>query len=117
VKVHQKRTKQDILNNFDNSDDYLEPEFNITIYKAYNDFNYSFAVIVDDKGIMHYLKPLIGFPDESFRAAYIQTSKAIMDSYLKFYLKITPGSTLGMVHSSVILINVTGVKTRPPGQK
>jgi hypothetical protein len=117
VTVVKKHTDADVFNYYDNSDDYLEPEYDIRIYKAYTDFTYSFTILVDQKGGMHYGKPLIGFPDSSFKNSYIQLSSAIMNSYLKYYLSVLPGSTLGMKHTSMILVNVNGRKEQPGGNK
>ncbi|MDN5289483.1 MAG: hypothetical protein JWR38_5757 [Mucilaginibacter sp.] len=107
VKVNKWKAEGDILNNFDTSDDYFNPTYSITINKAYENFYYSFSMYVDDKGEMHYGKPLIPFMDGSEKS-YIRLSKAIMDSYFKHYLQITPGKTLNMAHASLIKIHVEG---------
>lgn len=117
VTVKQWRTKPDIMNNFDASDDYLDPTFDITINKAYQDFAYSFSVYVDTKGQMYYRIPLIDFMgDEDAKKFYIRTSQNIMNSYLKYYLQTIPGSTLGFVHTSTISLHVYG-KTAPVANK
>jgi len=108
VTVKQEKTVPSILNNFDTADDYLGPTFNITINKAYKDFYYSFSICVDDKGQMHYVKPLIGFTEEDYKKSYIHLSQQIMETYLKYYLKVKPGTTLGMPHASVISLHVEG---------
>ncbi|NOW96572.1 hypothetical protein [Mucilaginibacter sp. SG564] len=102
-------TKPDIMNNFDASDDYLDPTFDITIHKAYKDFYYSFEMCVDDKGQMHLTRPLVGFMgDEGAEKAYMQAAQSIMNSYLQYYLKVVPGSTLGFVHASTVSLHVEG---------
>ncbi|MBB6108256.1 hypothetical protein SAMN05421821_102507 [Mucilaginibacter lappiensis] len=109
VSVKQKVTKPDITNNFDSSDDYLDPNFDIIINKAYKDFYYSFEVCVDDKGQMHYVKPLIDFSmSEDFKDTYVRLSQGIMSSYLQYYFKVVPGSTLGFAHASTISVHVEG---------
>ncbi|SDP85718.1 hypothetical protein SAMN05428975_3057 [Mucilaginibacter sp. OK268] len=109
ITVKQKVTKPDITNNFDSSDDYLDPNFDITINKAYKDFYYSFEICVDDKGQMHYVKPLIDFSmSEDFKGTYIRLSQGIMSSYLQYYFKVVPGSTLGFAHASTISVHVEG---------
>ena len=108
ITVKQKITPPDITNNFDSSDDYLDPNFDITVNKAYKDFYYSFEVCVDDKGQMHYVRPLIAFSDKDFKDTYIRLSQGIMKSYLQYYLKIVPGSTLGFAHASTISVHVEG---------
>lgn len=109
ITVEQRKTAPDMLNNFDSSDDYLDPEFYITIHKAYQDFAYSFTVIVGPNGEMRYGVPLVPFTDDSFKQSYIHLSQAVMNTYLKYYLQVTPGSTLGMPHNSMISVHVTGV--------
>lgn len=108
ITVKQKVTKPDITNNFDSSDDYLDPNFDIIINKAYKDFYYSFEICVDDKGQMHYVRPLIAFSDKDFKDTYIRLSQGIMKSYLQYYFKIVPGSTLGFAHASTISVHVEG---------
>ncbi|AYL96274.1 hypothetical protein [Mucilaginibacter celer] len=112
VTVSQRTTRPDIMNNFDNSDDYLDPTYDIVINKAYKDFYFSFTMYIDDKGRTYYGYPLIGLDDEDTKADYIHTSKAVMESYLKLYLNIKPGSTLGMIHSSMVSVHVEGKKAK-----
>ncbi|MEO6149631.1 MAG: hypothetical protein ABIN95_00995 [Mucilaginibacter sp.] len=111
VKVVQQKDVPDFLeNNFSTSSDYLYPEYDITINKAYQNFSYSFTLIVDEQGKMHYGKPLVGFlGDKNMEASYIKVSTAVMNSYLAYYLDVIPGSTLSMPHASVISVNVKGV--------
>jgi len=99
----------DVMNNYDPSDAYMNPEFNITINKAYEDFSYSFSAFVDDKGQLHFDRSLIDIMPE-YKVSTINTIKAIIDGYLKFYLVVKPGSTLGIVHASRVILNVVGRK-------
>jgi hypothetical protein len=108
IKVEKWKAEGGLLNNFDTSDDYFDPTYNITINKAHTNFYYSFSVYVDDKGQMHYGEPLIAFTGESFRENYIHESQAVMNSYLKYYLQVIPGKTLNMPHTSLINIHVEG---------
>jgi hypothetical protein len=118
VTVKQWHTKPDIMNNFDSSDDYLDPTFDITINKAYQDFYYSFSVYVDNKGQMDYRIPLIDFMgDKDAKQSYISTSRSIMNSYLKYYLQTISGSTLGFMHASTISLHVRGKTTAPEADK
>jgi hypothetical protein len=117
VKVKQEKTVPNQLNNFDTADDYLGPTFDITINKAYKDFYYSFSVCVDEKGQMHYGKPLIGFIEQDYKQSYIHLSQQIMETYLKYYLNVKPGTTLGMPHASVISLHVEGKVAAPEADK
>jgi hypothetical protein len=91
------------------SSDYLLPEYNITINKAYEDFSYGFTVRVDEKGIIHYERS-INFIMPEYLEATNKTIRAIVDGYLKAYITVTPGKTLGMPHSSIIILHVKGKK-------
>lgn len=108
IKVTSRHAIGDLLNNFDTSDDYMYPTFDITIERAFANFYYSFSIIVDSNGQLHYDKPLVPFSGKGYEDSYISHSKNIMDKYLKHYLKISPGSTLGMEHPSIISIHVEG---------
>jgi hypothetical protein len=117
IKVEQRKTEPSIENNFDTSDDYLDPTYDIVINKAYRDFYYSFSMYVDDKGNMIYERPLVPFTGDGFKTAYIKESQDIMNTYFKLFFKIIPGSTLGMPHTSIISIHVRGVTTAPKAAK
>ncbi|RWY49286.1 hypothetical protein [Mucilaginibacter gilvus] len=110
VAVHKFTNVADLaLNNNNTSADYMDPEYNITINKAYGDFDYSFSVYVDKEGKMYYGEPLTAFPEGTYRDNYILKSTAVMNSYIKQYLCNIPGETLGMKHASLISLHVKGV--------
>jgi hypothetical protein len=110
VTVSRRTTKPSIENNFDPSDDYLDPTYDIVINKAYKDFYYSFTMYIDDKGGMHYGIPLIdlNISGPEFAQAYNRMASGIMNSYFKLYLDVKPGSTLGIIHSSMVSVHVEG---------
>jgi hypothetical protein len=108
VKVKKWNAKGDLLNHFDVSADYMIPHYDVVINKAYENFYYSFSIFIDTNGVMHYGKPLVFIVGESVKNTYIKHSKAIMESYFKYYLTIKPGSTLGITHASEINVHVTG---------
>lgn len=90
-------------------DEYLLPTFDITIHKAYDTFNYLFSVYVNDKGEIIFRKSnQASYPE--FEKSTLETMKGITDGYLKLYLKTKPGKTLGIPHTSIILLNVSGYK-------
>ncbi|GAA4316161.1 hypothetical protein GCM10023149_12970 [Mucilaginibacter gynuensis] len=109
VKVERNYMKIDSANSLDAVADYLLPEYNITINKAYANFGYAFTVYVDDKGVLHFRKPKLFIYPENYKAT-VRVMSGIVDGYLKLYLNVTPGTTLGIPHSSVIVINVRGIK-------
>ncbi|SDS77509.1 hypothetical protein SAMN05216490_1788 [Mucilaginibacter mallensis] len=109
VTVKYLKIKPDVSNNFDDSDGYMNPEFNITINKAYEGFSYSFWAFVDDKGQMYFDRS-VDYIMPEYRESTTKTIKAIIDGYLKYYLIVKPGNTLGIVHTSAVLLNVVGRK-------
>ena len=94
----------------DAADNYLDPEYNITIHKAYQNFDYSFYVYVDDKGRMYFKESVVAYGayGHQYKAIYDQVMKGIVRGYLQLYLAITPGNTLSIPHTSSILLNVKG---------
>lgn len=93
-------------------DSYLSPTYDIVIHKAYEDFSYSFTAWVDAKGNLTFRKSIISlaFLGAEGKKSYINTLKAITDGYLKLYLDVKPGNTLGIPHTSIIFLNVQGYK-------
>jgi len=97
------------LGHVNQSEEYLYPEYRINIDNAYQDFQYSFSVIVDYKGRMHFKQFLVAVEPE-FLETKTKVAKGIIDVYLRNTLEIIPGNTLGFPHSSVINLNVIGRK-------
>jgi hypothetical protein len=90
-------------------DAYLSPTYNIAIRKAYDDFDYIYTAYVDEKGNMTFRKSgQFMYPE--FKESTIAAMKGITDGYLKLYLNITPGKTLGIPHTSIIFLNVSGTR-------
>ncbi len=98
--------KADALTDVTLADNYLSPTYKVTIQNAYADFNYYMQVIVDADGKLHFVKPLIGMMEDVEHRTKIM--KGIVEGYLSTYLNITPGSTLGYPHASMVLIRVIG---------
>lgn len=88
------------------ADEYLYPEFNIEIHKAYKDFNYSFKAFVDIHGRIHLGNFMVS---EEFRDSRKKVLEGIIQVYLERFLLIRPGSTLGIPHASEITLNVKGI--------
>jgi hypothetical protein len=86
--------------------DYLFPLYKVVIHNAYKDFAYQFTTVVDAKGKM-YLGTFYGEIPE-FHEVRKKVLTGIIDVYLQNLLKIKPGSTLGMPHSSEITLQVSG---------
>ncbi|MDB5130716.1 MAG: hypothetical protein JWR02_465 [Mucilaginibacter sp.] len=90
-------------------DDYLSPTYDIVIHRAYEDFSYSYTAFVDEKGVITFRKSTI-FLNPEFVVPYNSAMKGITNGYLKLYLDVTPGKTLGIPHRSIIFLNVVGHK-------
>lgn len=97
------------LGHISRSEEYLYPEYKINIDKAYQNFQYSFSVIVDHNGKMTFKDFLVGVMPE-FIETKTKVAKGIIDVYLRNLIEVTPGNTLGFPHSSVINLYVIGKK-------
>lgn len=109
VTVRKEVTPLDDVNGGKVYDDYLSPTYDITIHHAYEDFGYTFTAFVDEKGHITFRKSL-QYMSPEFKDQMIQTMKAITDGYLKAYMNVTPAQTLGIPHTSIIFLNVSGYK-------
>ncbi|HVW95196.1 MAG TPA: hypothetical protein VHA56_04470 [Mucilaginibacter sp.] len=109
IKIKKEVTPIDDPNGGKPYDDYLSPTYDITIHHAYTDFFYTYTAFVDEKGVIIFRKSMVPLSDE-FKKPYNEAMKGITDGYLNTYLKVSPGKTLGIPHTSIIFLNVTGVK-------
>jgi hypothetical protein len=88
--------------------DYLFPKYRIQISKAYQDFAYEISAVVDSKGKIHMTQ--LYFIQSEFMESKSKTVQGILDVYIKNLLKVSPGSTLGIPHSSEIKLILVGKK-------
>ncbi|HEY0055138.1 MAG TPA: hypothetical protein VGB63_07270 [Pedobacter sp.] len=102
----RKRQKGDI--NYSTSDEYLYPEYNVVIHKAYKDFAYSFTALVDTAGKVAVGRFAVIEPE--FEAPQRTIRQAVIDVYLHRFLSIKPDSTLGIPHTTEIMLHVKGIK-------
>ncbi len=102
----EKQSTVDALNNRTRAYDYLYPEYRIVMFRSSKKFAYRFSVVVDSKGAI-YINRVEGVMDDDIphRKKLLQ---GIVDIYLKNFLTISPGTTLGIPHSSEITLNVVG---------
>jgi hypothetical protein len=107
--VSKEKVKADVSNNFDASENYMNPQYDITITKAYEDFSYPIYAIVDTKGQIIFYHS-INYIEPEYRETTIKTIKGIIDGYLKAYMTVTPGTSLGIKHASWVLLNLVGKK-------
>jgi hypothetical protein len=107
IKVEKLKNESTPINEVDAADDYLAPEYNITIHKAYEGFSYIMYVYVDDNGKMTFRNSAVPLMPE-FKTSYEQVMRGLVNGYLMRYLDIIPGKTLGIPHTTSILLNVAG---------
>ena len=84
---------------------YLYPEFDVVIENAYKDFSYSFSAFVNEEGKMTVAKFITSPEFEESRRRVLQ---GILDVYFHNLLEITPGSTLGIPHNTMVMLHVRG---------
>jgi hypothetical protein len=89
--------------------DYLFPYYRIDIDKSYKDFAYEFNVLVNANGKMYLTSFENVLPE--YREARKKSLEAIISVYLQNLLRVTPGKTLGIPHSSEIKLVVQGKKS------
>ncbi len=107
--VKKVQEQEDVLAGIERMDTYMLPRYEIRIDRAYRDFGYYFSVRVDEKGGMEFNRFLQQVQPE-FLEARTRVVRGIIDVYLKNLIKVTPGSTLGYRHPSVISLYVSGKK-------
>jgi hypothetical protein len=90
-------------------DAYLSPTYHITIHHAYDNFAYLYTAFVDEKGTLAFRKSgQFMYPE--FKESTVAAMTGITDGYLKLYVQVTPGKTLGIPHRTIIFLEVTGYK-------
>lgn len=85
--------------------EYLYPEYDIVIHKAYKDFSHTFSILVGPDGTLRLGK---FFVMSEFEESRRRVLSGIVDVYLQNLLTITPATTLGMPHNSVVYLKVRG---------
>jgi len=98
----------DRLNGKTEAWDYLYPRYRIVIPQSYKEFAYEFNLMIDKNGKMILGDSFLAIPE--FRESRRKVLQGITDVYLQNLLKIKPGTTLGMPHSSEITVSVVGKK-------
>jgi hypothetical protein len=105
----EKLSSVDILSGKTESYDYLYPRYKIVIQNAYKDFAYEFTAVVDAKGKIYLGKFWGEIPE--YHEVRKKVLKGIIDVYLQNLLKIRPGTTLMIPHSSEVTLQVVGRKS------
>lgn len=102
----EKQSTQNLTDNRTAAYDYIYPEYKIVILRAYKAFAYRVHFVVDANGKM-YVTSVEGVMPE-YQEARKKMLQGVADVYFKNMLKINPGTTLGIPHSSTITINIVG---------
>ncbi len=105
----EKKPVPDAVDGGKSYDAYLEPTYHITIHHAYDNFAYIYTAFVDEKGNLAF-RATSQFTFPEFKQQMLDAMKGITDGYLKLYVEVTPGKTLGIPHRSIIFLEVTGYK-------
>lgn len=100
----EKQKKTDLSKHRATVFEYMYPEYRIVIEKSYKAFNHAMTVIVDAKGNMSVRKVHFTLNPEGKK----RMLQGVTDVYLKNMLKVSPGTTLGIPHSSEITIYIVG---------
>jgi len=87
------------------ANEYLYPEYDIVIHKAYKDFYHTFSVLVGPDGKLRLGKFFV-MPE--FEQSRKRVLTGIINVYLQNLLEIEPATTLGMPHNSVVYLRVRG---------
>lgn len=95
----------DKLSNRTAAYDYLYPEYSVNIKPAYKEFAYTISAIVDENGKLFVYK--FNAIDE-FKENRKKVLQGILDVYLSQSAIIKPGSTLGIPHSTLVVLNLIG---------
>jgi hypothetical protein len=85
--------------------EYLYPEYDIVIHNAYKDFNYTFSILVGPDGKLRLGKFFV-MPE--FWESRKRVLTGVVEVYLQNLLQITPATTLGLPHNSVVYLRVKG---------
>jgi len=109
VTVRKDVTPADDVNGGKVYDNYLLPTYTIVIHHAYEDFSYFFTMYVDQNGVMTFRKANQVISPE-FLQSTLTAMKGITDGYFKLYLDVKPGNTLGIPHTSIVMVNAIGYK-------
>ncbi|KLT64572.1 hypothetical protein AB669_12450 [Pedobacter sp. BMA] len=108
----EKISTVDRSNNRTEAYDYMFPQYIIRIDRAYKDFAYQVAAVVDFQGGIH-VKTIYNVLPESVEAKK-KVAQGIADIYLRNLFDVAPGTTLGIPHNSEITLTMIGKAIKKP---
>lgn len=108
----EKISTVDRTNNRTEAYDYMFPQYIIRIDKAYKDFAYQVAAVVDFQGGIH-IKTIYNVLPENVEAKK-KVAQGIADIYVRNLFNVAPGTTLGVPHNSEITLTMIGKANKKP---
>ncbi|WP_316799203.1 hypothetical protein [Pedobacter frigidisoli] len=108
----EKISTVDRANNRTEAYDYMFPQYIIRIDRAYKDFAYQVAAVVDFQGGIH-VKTIYNVLPENAEAKK-KVAQGIADIYLRNLFDVAPGTTLGIPHNSEITLTIIGKAIKRP---
>ena len=102
----------DKLRNRTSAYDYLFPQYRIEIDRAYKDFAYECAAVVDYNGNMRILRVNGVMPETA--EGKKRMMQGVADVYIKNLFDVVPGTTLGIPHNSEITVMIVGKAIKSP---
>lgn len=108
----EKISTVDRANNRTEAYDYMFPQYIIRIDRAYKDFAYQVAAVVDYQGGIH-VKTIYNVLPENAEAKK-KVAQGIADIYVRNLFNVAPGTTLGIPHNSEITLTMIGKVAKKP---
>ncbi|TCD27675.1 hypothetical protein EZ456_06905 [Pedobacter psychrodurus] len=108
----EKISTVDRANNRTEAYDYMFPQYIIRIDRAYKDFAYQVAAVVDFQGGIH-VKTIYNVLPENAEAKK-KVAQGIADIYVRNLFNVAPGTTLGIPHNSEITLTIIGKVIKRP---
>ena len=102
----------DKANNRTEAYDYMFPQYIIRIDRAYKDFAYQVAAVVDFQGGIHVQNVYNVLPENA--EGKKKVAQGIADIYVRNLFNVVPGTTLGMPHNSQITLTMIGKAIKKP---
>lgn len=108
----EKISTVDRANNRTEAYDYMFPQYIIRIDRAYKDFAYQVAAVVDFQGGIHVKTIYNVLPENA--VAKKKVAQSIANIYVSNLFDVAPGTSLGIPHNSEITLTIIGKAIKKP---
>lgn len=108
----EKISTVDRANNRTEAYDYMFPQYIIRIDRAYKDFAYQVAAVVDFQGRIHVKTIYNVLPENA--VAKKKVAQSIANIYVSNLFDVAPGTSLGIPHNSEITLTIIGKAIKKP---